>query len=627
MKNYYLSAALMMLTLFAAAQSQRLVLVEEFTQASCPPCAAANPGFNAILNANTAKIVSVKYQTSWPGVDPMNAQNPTQVATRVTYYSVTGVPQGNEDGGVNGGFNGQPAGFTQANVNSRYAVPSPFTISVSHWLSPAHDSIYAHAVITCTQAVTGTSLVAQMAVTERNIYFATEPGTNGEKHFEQVMRQMLPSDQGTSLVSAWNVGDMKTIDQSWKLVSIYDTNQLGVVVWVQDNANHTVHQAGYSRPNIAHDAGITQLTGLSTISCDSTSNPIGTLHNFTQFPLTSVVINYTIDAGPTQTINWSGNLAADADVLYSLPTLNFSNGKHTLHIWTTMPNGGADQDTHNDGISLTTNVLTAPAYPVAAPLVQGFTAALFPPAGWSVENVNNGSYAWTRSSVGDLNTGSTEMDCFDASAGTTGNLYTPTVNFSTATAGATLQFDVAHAQYSATYTERLKVDVSTDCGVTWSNVYNKVDPALASISTLVTTAFIPTSTQWRHESISLTPFIGHATILARFQAISGYGNNVYVDDINMFPAPNGIADLTSDKVINIYPNPTTGEAFLKLNFDKSEDVTVSVTNILGSTIKNFTLKNASGIYPIELSGQPAGCYFVNIKTDKETVTKRIFVTK
>ena len=34
------------------AQSTRLVLAEEFTQASCGPCASQNPTFNNLLNAN-----------------------------------------------------------------------------------------------------------------------------------------------------------------------------------------------------------------------------------------------------------------------------------------------------------------------------------------------------------------------------------------------------------------------------------------------------------------------------------------------------------------------------------------------------------------------------------------------
>ena len=102
--------------------------MEEFTQASCPPCAVTNPGFNALLDANSDKIVSIKYQTSWPGFDPMNLHNPTQVQTRVTYYNVTGVPNAEEDGNA---FNDHPGVFEQSDIDSRYVVPSPFEQKMS----------------------------------------------------------------------------------------------------------------------------------------------------------------------------------------------------------------------------------------------------------------------------------------------------------------------------------------------------------------------------------------------------------------------------------------------------------------------------------------------------------------
>src|SRR5689334_7819656 len=106
------------MSLFA---SQRLVMVEEFTNASCPPCAAQNPGFNALLDANPTKVVALKYQTNWPGVDPMNAQTQSLgVGTRVTYYGVTGVPHGVVDGvaipNTCGYYVGAPHCLTQAQI-------------------------------------------------------------------------------------------------------------------------------------------------------------------------------------------------------------------------------------------------------------------------------------------------------------------------------------------------------------------------------------------------------------------------------------------------------------------------------------------------------------------------------
>ena len=109
---------------FAFAQSQRLVLVEAFSQASCGPCAAQNPALNAALTAaGTNKVVSVKYQTDWPGVDPMNAQNPAEVDTRVAYYNVTGVPSRRLDGN-------QGTTVDATTIDNRYNTPSSFLISL-----------------------------------------------------------------------------------------------------------------------------------------------------------------------------------------------------------------------------------------------------------------------------------------------------------------------------------------------------------------------------------------------------------------------------------------------------------------------------------------------------------------
>ena len=80
------------------AQFDRMVLLEEFTQASCGPCASQNPGFNALLQENTDIATSIKYQVWWPGYDPMYEHNTSDVDTRVDYYGITGVPHALMDG-------------------------------------------------------------------------------------------------------------------------------------------------------------------------------------------------------------------------------------------------------------------------------------------------------------------------------------------------------------------------------------------------------------------------------------------------------------------------------------------------------------------------------------------------
>ena len=120
MKKLLLSSIFILMILIGFGQSQRFIVFEEFTNACCGPCASQNPGFDALLNANSTKCTSIKYHVNWPGPDPMNAQNAADAATRVSYYGVTGVPYATMDGVPQTGTNytGAPANVTQGLINT-----------------------------------------------------------------------------------------------------------------------------------------------------------------------------------------------------------------------------------------------------------------------------------------------------------------------------------------------------------------------------------------------------------------------------------------------------------------------------------------------------------------------------
>jgi hypothetical protein len=250
MKKIYAILSCGLLSISVSAQSQRLVLVEEFTQASCGPCAAANPSFNALLNNNAGKCISIKYQTSWPGVDPMNAQYPAAISARVSYYSCSSVPFAVMDGEPVTGpsYTGAPANLTTTKINTEYAIPSSFDMQVSHYLTNDLDSMYITAYVGCTQSITASSyLRLHLVLVEKHIDFASPPGSNGETDFYMVCRRMFPSQTGTSLPLAWNLGDDTTITMKVAIPSyIYDINQLAVVGFLQDNGTKDVLQAAYS---------------------------------------------------------------------------------------------------------------------------------------------------------------------------------------------------------------------------------------------------------------------------------------------------------------------------------------------------------------------------------------------
>jgi len=353
MKKYYLIlSAVIVISVTVYGQSQRFVLMEEFTQASCGPCASQNPAFNALLNANTTKCTSIKYQTSWPGYDPMNLHNPSEVATRVSYYNVNGVPDVVMDGNA---YHGSPSGLNQTKINTQYAVPSPFELYINQQLSPGNDSIYVTMLGKATAPVSGT-LVAYCVVIEKHIHFNTPPGSNGEKDFYNVMKKMLPSASGTTLPTTFEIGDYFVLQYAWELANVYSISELSVVGFIQNSQNKAVQQA--ANTSAAPITGVYQndLTlmnpgNLLTSYCEPLLEPNFELQNNGSLPLTSAEIKYQINDEPEATYQWTGNLGFLQKATISLPSTAYTvKDANVLKIYGVSTNGGSDEYPKNDTI-------------------------------------------------------------------------------------------------------------------------------------------------------------------------------------------------------------------------------------------------------------------------------------
>jgi len=629
MKKFYTLSALL-LTLFtgtAFAQSQRYILAEEFTQASCGPCAAQNPAFNAVLNANETKIIGLKYQVWWPGYDPMYLHNPTEVNTRVAYYNVTGVPNVRVDGTA---YAGAPSGVTQTFVDNRYNnVTSPYTITLTHSFNPTYTQMTINADITCTGTTTGT-LKAHTAIIEREINFATAPGSNGETDFYGVMKKMIPDDQGSD-VTAVTAGQTQNlnfvVDIPWY---VYNLNQLAVIVFIQNQSSKVVHQTAYSAPLNALpanvDVAVTNVTGVPALICTGTFNPVVTIKNNGSTTLTSCNVNYSIDNGTPVSTPWTGSLAQNQTATVNINNVSAANGSHSLRVFTSDLNTGIDVAPNNNNLFRNFSYSSTSFAP---PVVEGFAATQFPPADWIVYDVNNDNIGWKRvTNAGGFGNSSqsAKMDFYNSPNGRIDELYVKKIDFQSLTGTASLTFNVAYKQYQAE-NDRLEVMVSTNCGTSWTTLFNKAGSVLSTSPGGQTTAFTPTATQWRAESVDLTSYVGQADVLIKFKATSNYGNNLYIDDINI-TVTTGIAEAELDQAINLYPTLTKGIINLDANFPTKENLTVSVINSLGQEVLSNTYgMTTGGKFEIDLGSMADGNYNVRISTGNAAVVKAVTVIK
>nr|MBA3665847.1 PKD domain-containing protein [Bacteroidota bacterium] len=186
-----------------------------------------------------------------------------------------------------------------------------------------------------------------------------------------------------------------------------------------------------------------------------------------------------------------------------------------------------------------TSVMTKTLYisvttTVTLPLVEGFQGALFPPANWQNYDAGGDNLTWTKSTtVGKASTASLMYDNYNLnSSNIHDEMIAPKLNFS-GLATAKLYFDVAYARYDVQYSDTLAVRVSTNCGLTYNQVYIKGGPTLATAPDYSAAAFVPTAAQWRTDTVYLNAYAGQSNVMVEFQNHGQWGQIIYLDNINI----------------------------------------------------------------------------------------------
>ncbi|MBN3035201.1 MAG: T9SS type A sorting domain-containing protein [Bacteroidales bacterium] len=332
------------------AQSQRLLLLEHFTQASCPPCATWNPIIEALLTAHPDKITAIKYHVSWPGYDPMYLHNTEDVNDRVSLYNVSSVPHSVLDGNF---FSGHPQNWGINQVNARYAEPSPFELFLYQDITPAKDSVYVTMLIKASDGVSGT-LVAFMAVIEEHIQFSSPTGSNGEKNFYKVMKKLLPKKSGAHLPTSFTPGDYVILQSAWQFANVYNVDEIATVGFVQNSGTKEIHQAVNGSETLFaapynHDAEILAILDVPEHNCSGMIRPAVTIRNNGSSVLTSLIIHYRVNGGELHDYSWTGNLAFLKSETVILDESPFSLlEEDVIQVFSDSPSAMADDYPKND---------------------------------------------------------------------------------------------------------------------------------------------------------------------------------------------------------------------------------------------------------------------------------------
>jgi hypothetical protein len=289
-----------------------------------------------------------------------------------------------------------------------------------------------------------------------------------------------------------------------------------------------------------YDAAITSIvspTAGQSFCGATTITPQVNLANFGTVTLTSATITISVNGGAPVNNPWTGSLAQNNSIAVTLPAIAALGGTNSLTICVTNINGGQADGTPGNNCQ-TVSYANLSVTPL--PIVEGFESTTFPPTGWAVINPNSGSITWTRTTTA-AKTGvaSARINIFNYSdVGHKDYLRSPLVNFAAATAdSAFVTFQYAYRRYDDQSNDTLEVLVSKDCGATWTTMWIRGGQSLVTGSqAFITANFVPTAAEWTQTPIrvDLSQFVGVGSVYVAFRSTNEFGQNIYIDDVNIF---------------------------------------------------------------------------------------------
>lgn len=288
----------------------------------------------------------------------------------------------------------------------------------------------------------------------------------------------------------------------------------------------TTQQANYMNNILTNTRGSLVTNNLA---CTPIGGPVA---SFTASPTTicngqSVQFTST-STGTNLTYSWSFPGGMPSTSTAQNPSVTY-NAAGTYSVTLTVTSGG------QNNTSTQTNLITVSGAG-ALPLSEGFEGTTFPPTGWTRNNPDN-STTWVRTTSASgygASSASAYVNNYNYSSTNQKDwLITSSYNFSSVSAGR-IKWDYAYAPYTqAGYSDSLEVFYSTNCGATWTSLWKRGGTSLGT-ATATSSNFVPTSSQWKSDSVSLASLSGQGNVRFAFVNTNRYGNNIFLDNVNVY---------------------------------------------------------------------------------------------
>ncbi len=308
------------------------------------------------------------------------------------------------------------------------------------------------------------------------------------------------------------------------------------------------------------------------------------------------------------------------------PLVSFSLPGWKTVTLTVINSVGTITETRNNSVYISDNSVSQ--YPVS--YWESFNDQSDFSNNWIVQNPEGNSSVWSWSSNG----GSAELNNYSNMAGDIDNLISPSFDLST---GGPLYLNFLYTCATHTHTtdevnDALNIYSTVNCGQNWFLRASIKASDLANAG-YVSGAYSPSgNSPWAGKSILLTSSLYQPNVRFRFEyKTNGYGNNIYLDDVQVQNNPVGVNDPDAISfALNVYPNPISENSVAVLNQRISGNMNVYIIDVAGRIIKTLNsgwLGEGEHRFDVKKSDLTAAGMYYLIADDGITVSRQKLVVQ
>jgi hypothetical protein len=207
-------------------------------------------------------------------------------------------------------------------------------------------------------------------------------------------------------------------------------------------------------------------------------------------------------------------------------------------------------------------------------------------------------------------------------------LISPVMDFSGAP-DPNLTFSYSYARYDTLRDDLLEILVSVDCGKSFPFILFSANSDQLALRDFAGSWMPQVSADWKREFVDLSEFAGMEDVRIAFRTTNGYGNNLYLDNIEFHVTGFSETITLERNTMLIHPNPTPdGLFYVTFNAADRQPVEISIYNVLGKKIieKHYDL-GLNQTTEFNMIGHANGVYLVHVSGTSFRSVARIVVDK